>query len=168
VDGRAICSSVGLSSLLHEGGKDLQVFHLEAEAMQWMNQPLGTRRGNAPPVSIRSTEAAGGAPNEGLPSDTLAAGTECSARGSVVVSAMGNDPSVGDPRHVYNKLVDSAAEMNRALDPDGMTNESRGGLYNNMIDITALPGRLKHRSTAIARRRRTLLCWRSYWARSRG
>jgi hypothetical protein len=31
--GRAICSSTGLASLLHEGGKDVQVFHLEAEAM---------------------------------------------------------------------------------------------------------------------------------------
>jgi hypothetical protein len=39
--------------------------------MQWMNQPLGTHRGNSPPVIIRSAEAAGGAPSEGSPRDAL-------------------------------------------------------------------------------------------------
>jgi hypothetical protein len=63
---------------------------------------------------------------------------------------MGNDPSVGDPTRVYNTLVDSSAEMDRALCPDGMTNESRSGLYNNMIDITALPGRSKHSDSAVS------------------
>jgi uracil DNA glycosylase len=34
--------------------------------------------------------------------------------------------------------------MDRALCPDGMTDETtRLGLYNNMIDIAALPGRSK-------------------------
>jgi hypothetical protein len=33
--------------------------------------------------------------------------------------------------------------MNRALCPDGMTSEDRTGLYNNIIDIAALPGRSK-------------------------
>jgi hypothetical protein len=52
--GRVICDSAGLSSLLAEGAKYLQVFHSEAEAMQWMNQPIGNCRGPAPPVIIRS------------------------------------------------------------------------------------------------------------------
>jgi hypothetical protein len=135
--GRAICVSAG--------GKDFQFFNLELEAMQWVNQPLGT------PVIIRRTDVvrAGrstgvvGAGGAGLSGVAPAAGTERSARGSVVVSAMGDDPSVGDPTRVYNTLVDSQGEMNRALWPDGMTNEDRSGLYNNMIDIAALPGRSK-------------------------
>jgi hypothetical protein len=92
--------------------------------MQWMNQLLGTRRVNAPPVIICIAEAAG-ARSEELPGVALAAGTERSARGSAVVSAAGNDPSVGDPTRVYNTLVNGQVEMDRALFPDGMTNESR-------------------------------------------
>jgi hypothetical protein len=38
--------------------------------------------------------------------------------------------------------------MDPALFPDGMTNESRSGSYNNMIDITGLPGRSKHSDSA--------------------
>jgi hypothetical protein len=106
---------------------------------------LGTPRGPAPPVIIRIAEAAG-APSKGLPRVALAAGTERSARGSVVVSAMGNDPSVGEPTRVYNALVNSQAEMDRALCPDGTTNESRNGLYNNRI--TELPGRKKDSDSA--------------------
>jgi hypothetical protein len=124
--GRAISSSAGLSSLLHEGGKDLQVFHPEVEAVQWMNQLLGTRHGNAPPVIIRSAEAAG-APSEGLPEVALAAGTDRSSRGPVVVLAMGNDPSVSDPTCVNNTLIHGQAEM---------------------IDIMVLPGRSKHSESA--------------------
>jgi hypothetical protein len=92
--GRAICSSTGLSSLLHEGGKDLQVLDLETETIQWVNQPLGTRHGPTSPVIIRGAEAAG-APSEGLPGVALAAGTECSACGSVHVSVVGNERNDG-------------------------------------------------------------------------
>jgi hypothetical protein len=115
--------------------------------VQCMNQPLGTRRGPAPPVFIRIAEAAS-APSKGLPRVDLAAGIERSARGSVVVSAMGNDPSVGEPTRVYITVVNSQAEMDRALCPDGMTNEDRSRLYNNMINITASPGKSKHSDSA--------------------
>jgi hypothetical protein len=104
--GRVICSSGGLSSLLNEGGKDLRVFHLEVEAVQWVHQLLANLRGPEPPVIIHSAEVAGG-PSGGLPGAAHAAGTERSARGSVIVSAMGNDPSVDDPTRVYNTLVNS-------------------------------------------------------------
>jgi hypothetical protein len=94
--------SAGLSTLIRDGGKDVQVFNLESEAMQWVNQPLGTPRGSAPPVIIRRTGVLGaghssgvvGAGGEGLSRVAPVAGTERSARGSVVVSAMGDDPSV--------------------------------------------------------------------------
>jgi hypothetical protein len=64
-------------------------------------------------------------------------------RGSVVVSATGDDPSVGDRTRVHNTPVNSAEEMHRALCPDGMTKEDRSSLYNNMLDIAALPGMSK-------------------------
>jgi hypothetical protein len=38
--GRAFCCLAGLSSLLHESGKYLQVFHLEADASHW-GLPVG-------------------------------------------------------------------------------------------------------------------------------
>jgi hypothetical protein len=128
--------------LLNEGRKDLLVFHLEAEAVQWVNQPLDNRRGPAPHVIRCSAEGAGG-PSRGLPGVAHAAGTDRSARGYVVVSAMGNDPSIGDPTRVYNTLVTSRIGMNQALCPDGMSDDDQGGLYNNMMDIAALPGMSK-------------------------
>jgi hypothetical protein len=42
----------------------------------------------------------------------------------------------------------SHAEMDLALCLDGMTDESRSGLYNNTTEITALPGRSKQSDSA--------------------
>jgi hypothetical protein len=61
---------------------------------------------------------------------------------------MGDDKSVGDPTRVYNAFVNGQAAMDKALCSDRMTNESRSGLYNNTIYITAILGRSKHSESA--------------------
>jgi hypothetical protein len=103
--GRAVCDGAGLASLLLDGDKGVQHFYLEAKAVQWVNQSLGTRHGPASPPIIHRASASSAGPS-GVGHEV---GTERSARGSAVVSAMGSDPSIGDPTRIYNTLVNSQA-----------------------------------------------------------
>jgi len=53
---------------------------------------------------------------------------------------MGNDPSLGDKKKIYDIVIADTEAMDEALCPPGLAYEDRECLFEQMIDVGALPG----------------------------
>jgi len=53
---------------------------------------------------------------------------------------MGNDPSLGDKKKIYDLVMADTEAMDEALCPPGLAFEDRECLFEQMIDVGALPG----------------------------
>jgi len=53
---------------------------------------------------------------------------------------MGSDPSVGDKKKIYDLVIADTEAMDEALCPPGLAYDDRECLFEQMIDVGALPG----------------------------
>jgi len=155
------CDQDDLNFFLEAGAKLKKTFQTESLADQWLDErtpppPRSTIRRSSPhippPTTGRSqaeTRRPGeprqakirptGAPDQDLTYPTHHLVTPPRPRGGLA-SAMGTDPSTGDKKKIYDLVMADTEAMDEALCPPGLAFEDRECLFEQVIDVGALPG----------------------------
>jgi len=165
VDGaKVVCSAQGdLDFFLKAGANLKKTFLKETAADQWLNEqgplpPARTtikRAGNRP-MDPRKIPGTGSHRHvSGVPRPSSSQTTQVAAMGnddrpshrvspprprSGLASAMGSDPSTGDKKKIYDLVMADTEAMDEALCPPGLAYDDRECLFEQMIDVGALPG----------------------------
>lgn len=79
-----------------------------------------------------------GANHNSLPANSYAVSPNTSTVGRL--SLMGTDPSTSDDTQLYNTVMDDTEAMDLALCPPGLADEDRDSLFEQCVDVGALPG----------------------------
>ena len=177
--GKVICAGIAdLEELMSNGAQVTEVFNTQDLAIAWLNKTEAPRhissimRATPPPVSAsyhrphvaqqpyvgaqgpsthapvhaaRASNVRGAGPNPLPATGTTTAPAATGGRPSV----MGKDPSTGDNTQVYDTVLADTEAMDMALCPPGLVEEDRDKLFEQCIDVAALPGTYKTRQSGV-------------------
>jgi len=154
------CEQDDLNFFLEAGAKLKKTFPTEPLADQWLDErtPLppprttikrapshipASRPDSTDPLRPRGSHQAKirqtGSPDPDHISPTYHPVTPPRPRGGLA-SAMGIDPSTGDKKKIYDLVMADTEAMDEALCPPGLAYEDRECLFEQVIDVGALPG----------------------------